>query len=344
MFAAVRTAQRESSLALLLAAAGLVLAVGAAIAAPSDQLLPGPHGIAQEALGALVLAVAFLLGLRLPVRMFYVMIVLTVLEGAIRKWLYNDVVVYLLKDFLLLGIYATIIPRISRYRLVRPWWLVVPLVGLVGLALIYSAASASLSEAVVGLGSYFIYVPLLWVAPAIIDRQRRAMALLILICVLGVGEALLGAVQSLAGPGALNKLVSGAQPAIVTVNGLLYLRPTGTFMQAGDLSYCLVLALLAAAALFALASSRRLLALAGATIFAVAASLAFEGARTLLISGAVVLIALIGGLLVRRRLVLAVLVPLFAVAGLVVSQHGIPFLEAHAVPTVKGWLHANPPR
>jgi hypothetical protein len=328
--------------ALGLVAAGLVLAIGAAVAAPTGALLPGPRTHPQEAVAALVLAVAFMLGVRFPIQSFYGVIVLTVVDGAIRKWAYNEIVVYLLKDFLLLGVYAAVVPRLSREKLARPWWLLAPLGGVLLLAVLYVARSPSLSQAAIGLRSYFIYVPLLWVAPAIVDRRSRGIALLVLFCAVGIVEVLLGAVQSLAGPGILNKLVSGAQPGIVTVNHVPYFRPPGTFMQTADLSFAVVLAFVAAAALLVWRSSRRLQVLALATVSVTFGSIVFTAARTILVSAVLVLAALVIVLLVQRRIILVAVVGIVAAFGLAVSIEGFPYAERHVVPTVKSWFTAAP--
>jgi hypothetical protein len=334
------------SLSLGLVAAGLVLAVGAAVAAPTGTLLPGPRTHPQEAVAAAVLAAVFIIGVRWPVESLYGVLVLTVLDGAIRKWVYNEIVVYLLKDFLLLGVYAAVFPRLwrQRERLARPWWLLVPLGGVLLLAVLYVARSPSLSQAAIGLRSYFIYVPLLWVAPAIIDRKRRVVAMLALLCAVAIVEVALGAVQSLAGPGVLNKLVSGALPGIVTVNHIPYFRPPGTFMQTADLSFAVVLGLAAAAGLLLWRPTRRLQVLALATVFFVVGSVVFTAARTILVSTVLVLAVLGLVLLVRRSFALVALVAVAAGLGLLCSVVGFPYAESHVVPTVKSWFAASPPR
>ena len=344
MSVALRHLEPRRRLGSAFVAAGLLLAVGAAVAAPSGTLLPGPTSAAAEALAALVLAATFAVGVRLPVVSFFGAIVLAVVDGAIRKWIYNDIVVYLLKDFLLLGVYAAVIPRLTRQKLARPWWFLAPLGLWLLLAVVYVARSPSLSQAAIGLRSYFIYVPLLWAAPAIVDRRSRAIRLLALLCWLGIGEALLGLVQSLAGPGVLNKLVSGAGIAIVTANGQPRIRPTGTFMQTGAFSFMFVLALVAALTLIVWAPTRRDRWLATAAIFAVAGSTTFTGARTLLVSGLLAIGACVLVALGRRDLRLAFVVPLVAALGIAVAVTGIPLLDRHVAPAVKSWFVVPPPR
>src|SRR5207244_3383141 len=105
------------------------------------------------------------------------LIALVVLEGAIRKWAINNVVVFLAKDFVALGIYAAVLPRAQGATLRRPWWLIAPLAGLAVLALASIVRTPSISQAVIGIRSYFVLVPMLWVAPALITTRRRAYAL-----------------------------------------------------------------------------------------------------------------------------------------------------------------------
>lgn len=324
-------------------ALGLLLAAAAAAAAPSSPLLPGPTTGLGTAVAALAFAAAFLAAFRYPVPAFYAALALIVLDGAIRKWAYNDITVFLLKDFVLLGVYVAIIPGITRDRLARPWWLLVPLGALVVLVLLSVARSGSLSQAAIGVRSYLVYVPLLWVAPAVVDRRGRATALLALVAGIGFAESLFGIVQTLAGHGVLNKMVSGALTAEVTVAGAAYLRPTGTLMQSASFAYLLALALVVGGVLLAWSSDRRLQVLGLATVFGVSVGLVYSAARTLLISMALVLVGLLVLLVVRRRWVFAAAVPVIVVVGMIGGIRGIPVLDAHVVPTVRGWFETPPP-
>ncbi len=304
---------------------GLGLAGVAAVGAPSSALLPGPTGAVETATAAIMFAVAFSIGLAAPTGSFYGVIALTTLEGAIRKWLYNDVTVFLLKDFLLIGVYAAVLPRLSWREARRPWSLVVPLVLLLVLVVALAAHNPSRTGALVGLRSYFIYLPLLWVAPAVIDGERRARLLLALIAGLGVVESALGITQAIVGPGVLNKLVSGAQPALLTVGRHDYLRPPGTFMQVANLADFLVFVVLAA---FALLSWKRggwgrqlavvaFVFLSGATVY--------TAARTLLASIVLVVAPAVGFLLFRRRWAAALAGPAALATGVFLMLVVVPY-------------------
>jgi hypothetical protein len=323
--------------------AGAVLAVGAAAIAPSSAVLPGPDSAGAVALAAVLFAAAFAVGAWFPAQSFYGAIVLTLLEGAIRRWIYNDIVVFLLKDFVFLGIYAAVIPRLSRERLARPWWLLVPLGALIALALVYTLRAPSMTQAAIGLRSYVVYVPLLWVAPVILDRRSRGIGLLLLLGVAGLVEGFFGVLQSLAGTGVLNKIIPGTSVAAVTVDNIQYYRPTGTTMQSAVLSYVLAVGAVAAGALLVWSASRRVILLAGAVVFTVSTAIVYSGARTLLGSVVIVFVILTGSLLLRRRWRFAVALPLVVGIGVLTGLKGTPYIGKHAVPVVKGWFGSGPP-
>jgi hypothetical protein len=142
---------RRSSPILLLA--GVAAAATAAVAAPPSPLLPAPVGPTAVGVATAVLAVGFALGLHWPLHALYGVVALTIAEGAVRRWAVNDLTVFLLKDFLLVGVYAAVLPRLRRAQLRRPWWLLAPLAGLIALALLHVPRSESLAQAVIGIRS-----------------------------------------------------------------------------------------------------------------------------------------------------------------------------------------------
>ncbi len=300
------------------------------MAAPSTPLLPGPQGPAEESVAAFVLAAAFVLGLAFARRAFFAFVLLAVLEGAIRKWLVNGITVFLVKDFLLLGIYAAVLPRLSRAELRRPWWLLAPLAGLLALALLSVVGSDSWSQGVVGLRSYLIYVPLLWVAPRLLDRRRRALGLVLLVLVLGVLESVLGAAQALSGPGALNKLVSGAYPALITIRGIAYLRPSGTFMQVGVFAAFLVFPVVTAFALVGSFRRGKLLAAGLLALVVLSWGVFYSSARFLFGSAVLAGLVLMATLGARRRIFSLLAVPAAFALGFALMLNVVPFVERKA--------------
>ncbi len=316
--------------------AGAALALVAAVAAPSTELLPGPHGPARTALSALVLLGAFAAGRARPLHALYGLVALTVLEGAIRKWIVNEITVFLAKDFLLLGLYAAVLPRLSLSEWRRPWWLVAPLAGIVVLALVHLPRSDSLSQAAIGLRSYILYVPLLWVAPYLISGRKRALGLLGLVLGLAAGEAVLATIQALSGPGVLNKLVSGALQGMITLQSKAYIRPSGTFMQVGVLSAFLFFGLLVAFALIAVHRRGRLLRASFAAVVFISWGIVYTSARSLLGSALLAFGALTLWLLWQRRLVSLVAVPASFALGILLLFNVIPAVR-DAGDSLVGW-------
>ncbi len=309
------------------------VAIAAALAAPSTALLPAPATHTTKLLAAVALFAVFAMGLLRPLPALYGLVSLAVLEGAIRKWLVNDIDVFLLKDFLALGIYAAVLPRLDRREWRRPWWLLVPLAAIVALALAESARSPSLSEAVVGLRSYTIYVPLLWAAPALLRETREAIRLLSVVLALAAAESVFSVVQALSQSATLNKLVSGALPALITINGVEYLRPSGTFMQAGTLAVFLFVGVLIAFSFVAARRSGVLYAVGLAAPVVLTWGLVYGAARSLFSASVAAVIVLMGVLAGQRRLFTLALVPVSFVVGFVLLFTLIPKIDdgLHAV-------------
>lgn len=286
----------------LLAVGSLLLGLGAAYAAPSGDVLPGPETPLEVLVGGVLLAGTLAVGYRWPLRSLYALVVAVVLEGAVRKWAVNDIVVFMAKDFLALGIYAAVLPRLGREALLRSRALVVTLGSLILLAVLSAALSDSASQAAIGIRSYVVYVPLLWVAPALLDTPARRRALLGLVVALGIAEAALILVQALAGSGTLNKVVSGAVQGVVPIGDESYIRPAGTFMQVGVAAAFLLIALLAALALVATSPRGAWLWVAFVTVATVGSGALFTGSRVLLATAVPALLAAALALLALRRL------------------------------------------
>lgn len=289
--------------------AGLALAVAATLLAPSSALLHGPDGSAEITIAVAALGIAFGAGLVWPRQAFFALFLVVVLEGAFRKWVVNDVTAFLFKDFLLLGIYAGTLPRLRAHDLRRPWWIVAPIAGIAVLALLHAPAAAAWSQAAIGLRSWVIYVPLLWVAPRLLASQRDRSTLVVLVVVIGIAEAVLAAIQSLSGNAWLNTLVPGSPPPLITTEAVAYLRPSGTMLQVGALSVLILLATLAAYALVASSPSRRLRLLGLAAPAALGWVVTYSGSRALLFSIAAASVALAVYALARRDLVPLLAVP-----------------------------------
>ena len=318
-------------------AAGGLLALAVAVAAPSTTLLPGPHGLVETLVAAAALSGAFAVGAARPLESLYGLVLLTVVEGAIRKWIVNDITIFLLKDMLALGIYAAVLPAAAPRALRRPWWLVAPLAGIVLLAILSVPLTAAISQAAVGLRSYVIYLPLLWVAPLLLTTQRRVSVLLIGFLTIGAIEAVFTMVQALAGPGVLNKLVSGSLPGMITLSGVAYIRPTGTFMQTGVMAAFLFFAVLAALSVVAIAPGRRLRTAGFSSLVLLTSGVVYGSARSLLGSLLLLTVPTIVYLMARRRFARALGIPAAFAAGLVLVLGVVPAVRDAGARSVE-WL------
>jgi len=292
----------RSSVGRALVGGAVLLVLAGVLAAPSSTTLPGPTQFWGVVAAAVVLATGVAIGIVFPVEAYYATVVLAVLEGAFRKWVLNDITVFMLKDFVLLGVYGAVLPRLSRADYRRPLWLLIPLAALVLLALGEAPLSATHTQALIGLRGYFIYVPLLWVAPAIISSPERRRALVLLVLGLAFGEAILALFQIAAGPGGINKLVSGAQYGIVTIRGHAYLRPSGTFMQNGTLSAFALPAVLFGLATVVASRRAQLVALGLTTLPVLVVLVVLSGSRGLFGCVVPAVAVFVVSLVVQRRL------------------------------------------
>ena len=308
-------------------ALGALFALAAALAAPSTTLLPAPATAGGKLLAAAALFALFSAGFLRPLPGLFGLVTLAVLEGAIRKWVVNDIDVFLLKDFLMIGIYAAVLPRLSAEEWRRPRWFLAPLVGIIALALLQSLRSPSLSQAVVGLRSYTIYVPLLWVGPVLLRPVSRAISLLCLTLALGISEAVFSVVQALSASSTLNKLVSGALPAVITLRGIAYLRPSGTFMQSGTLATFLFVATLVALTFVAARRSGRLFLFGLASLVFLTWGLVYEAARSAFGATLVAVLGILVLLVAKRRFITALLVPASLVLGVVLLFTVVPVVS-----------------
>jgi hypothetical protein len=307
---------RRSTVALL--SLGVALAIAAPLVAPSSDVLSAPRDGAWLALAVVALTAAYAVGFSAPRTSIYLLIACAVAEGAFRKWVVNDVTAFLVKDFLALGLYARVLFVLRAREARRSAWVLVPLAGLLLLAVAYVPFAASASQGLIGLRAYAMYVPLLWVAPKLLDTPRRLLALVVLVLGLGVANALLATVQALTGGQWLNRTAPGALPAVIVVDGLGQIRPTGTMLQVGTLSAFLLFPFLAA---FALVLRYRRgwglgLGLAGITVLSW--GVVYTGSRALLATTAAAAVVLLAYLVWVGRYRSALAVPAMLVAGALV--------------------------
>ncbi|HEV8238173.1 MAG TPA: hypothetical protein VGS57_02250 [Thermoanaerobaculia bacterium] len=213
----------------------------------------------QKLVVAALAAVAFFWAVQRWRQGTQAVMVLLVVEGAIRKWMFpqSQQLVYFAKDVLLLGCYAGYVrsQAMRRYRVAVPPWLVL----LVTLACSWGALeifNPQLPNALVGIlgfKAYFFYVPLIVVLPACFDNDQQLNLFLRRYCLLAVPVAALGMVQFMSGPtSVINAYATGGgdEAQIVTFGSSEHVRVTGTFaFITGYTSYLLATATLLLAVL-----------------------------------------------------------------------------------------------
>lgn len=186
--------------------------------------------------------------------------VLLILEGAIRKWIFPGAqdIVYFGKDLLLLGIYAGFLTR-NRPGLRPPQLqLLFGLLGigaLFGVLEIFNPRLPGLLVGVLGFKAYFFYIPLFWVLPAAFSSDAELARFLRRYGLIAIPVGLLAAAQFVSpSSSALNTYARAATEAsdITTFGTSERVRVTSTFAYiTGFTSYlfanvALLLALLGA--------------------------------------------------------------------------------------------------
>jgi hypothetical protein len=188
------------------------------------------------------------------------LLVLIVVEGAIRKWVLpgQQQLVYLIKDFLALAIYAGYLGASERVRRVRvPVAVVVPLIGCALWAgfQIFNPKLPSLLVGIFGWKAYFWYAPMLWVVPAafrdLVDFDRflrRYVLLVIPVVALGLLQFRAPATselnryargQDVAGSSSI--AVFGESGAARVTGPFSYITGYSTFLVFGGISLLIVL-------------------------------------------------------------------------------------------------------
>lgn len=105
-------------------------------------------------------------------------LIIVVLEGALRKWALPQAsqLIYFLKDFILIGAYLKFFffSQEQHFQVVRQSW-IVPILGLGFFWCFVQAFNPSLGSFIIGifgLKNYFLYVPLLWLVPALFQTEE----------------------------------------------------------------------------------------------------------------------------------------------------------------------------
>jgi hypothetical protein len=179
-------------------------------------------------------------------------LVLVVVEGALRKWVAPQAqdLIYFVKDAMLLLAYAGFLVKV---RSVRSYWSLPSSVALLlsfaaayGALQIFNPELPSILLGLFGFRSYFIYVPLVLVLPAVFPTDSSLIRFLRRYLLLAIPTGLLACLQffsPMSSP--LNAYVRGGIEDVMSFGTSSYVRVTSTFSYiSGYTSYLLASAIL----------------------------------------------------------------------------------------------------
>ncbi|HEV3076760.1 MAG TPA: hypothetical protein VHB47_20230 [Thermoanaerobaculia bacterium] len=164
--------------------------------------------------------------------------VLLVLEGAIRKWLFPGAqdLVYLAKDVLLLGAYAGCLRDRALNRIKPPplpaFHSALALGAVVGFLQIFNPKLPNLLVGLLGFKAYLLYVPLIFVVPAALPTDRELVSFLRRYIMLSIPVGLLGVAQFLSPSGSFLNVYARPDEAtgyVSTFGSSNFVRVTATF-------------------------------------------------------------------------------------------------------------------
>jgi hypothetical protein len=163
-------------------------------------------------------------------------------EDFVRKFLGNNMVIYFVKDFLLLVVYFSFLTAFRRKKVpfFRPPFLV-PLMIFIwfGVLQIFNPASSSIWYGLMGFKIFFYYVPLIFVGYALLNSEAELRRFFTINLVLVLIIVSLGIAQSIIGPSFLNPAVQAEDLRAlsglyrVSESGVSAYRPTSVFVSAG---------------------------------------------------------------------------------------------------------------
>lgn len=193
-----------------------------------------PDSLWWIVLGAIALFTIGMLRWRSMLLPFFVLLYV---EGFFRNLL-DTPAVLLVKDVLLAGIYTGFLLYALRHRrwLALPGSLGLPLACFFALSVLqmFNPALGSLTVGLVGLKTYFYYMPLMFVVPAILRTERQLYRFLTGLLCLALPIAAYGIIQYFQGPEAYASLGPAFRRATFVVvgeyfEGTVLFRPNSTF-------------------------------------------------------------------------------------------------------------------
>lgn len=165
-------------------------------------------------------------------------LVTAVFEGALRKWAFPEFGhwIYFAKDFLLLGAYAGFFgPRIVQRRAVlvsHPANILVATLGLLAALQLTNPSLPNLAVGLFGAKAYLMYVPLMYLAPAVFRDAQALRRCWTWYLILALAPLLLGVIQfSFPADSVLNRYAAEDEraPGVAVFGSMAKPRITGTF-------------------------------------------------------------------------------------------------------------------
>ncbi|NEP27840.1 hypothetical protein, partial [Moorena sp. SIO3I6] len=162
-----------------------------------------------------------------------IVLLLLVLEGAIRKWALPQAsqLLYFLKDFVLIGAYISYFSRPkSKRRVVIKAEAITILIYMSGAWCLFQAFNPSLGSPIIGLfgiKNYFLYIPLMWVLPYLFPSEEEFYKFLRSYLLLLIPVGMLAIAQYFSPPDSPLNVYARDEVAVAVAGQAV--RVTGTF-------------------------------------------------------------------------------------------------------------------
>lgn len=187
-------------------------------------------------LASVALSLVILLSAQDWRRSIKAVLILVVLEGAIRKWVLPQAsqFIYFLKDCVLIGAYLRyFLFSQSQNKIFTKTPIILTLLGCMAVWGGLQAFNPSLGSTVIGLfgvKNYFLYIPLIWLVPQIFETEDELYRFIRHYLLLLIPVGLLAIAQFFSPPTSpLNVYAWGDEAPGIAVSGLGTVRVTGTF-------------------------------------------------------------------------------------------------------------------
>lgn len=235
---------------------------------------------------------------------FYFFMVWLLFEDLIRKYLGNNMAIFFAKDCLAALSYISLLIAI-RKRQARafrpPFLLFLSLFFWLAVLQVFNPYSPSPFYGILGLKIDFFYVPLMFLAYALIRDERDLHRFLMAFMLLAIVISALGIVQAMVGPTFLNPPTLqhdirelGSLEKVTPLTNQMFYLPCSVFVSSGRYSVYLILAVvvaLGAAGYFVLSSLKGRMAIY-VGIASIAVATVLSGSRTALLFSLITLMAL----------------------------------------------------